>query len=38
MLTEQAIRNTVASNRRVTAVITNPTETIEQLERTSPEL
>ena len=35
---EQAIRNAVASNRRVTAVITNPTETIEQLARTRPEL
>ena len=34
----QAIRNAVASNRKVTAVITNPTETIEQLERTRPEL
>ncbi len=35
---EQAIRNAVASNLRVTAVITNPTETIEQLARTRPEL
>ena len=35
---EQAIRNAVASNLRVTAVITSPTETIEQLEQTRPEL
>ena len=35
---EQAIRNAVASNLRVTAVITNPTETIEQLARTRPDL
>ena len=35
---EQAIRNAVASNRRVTAVITSPTETIEQLARTRPDL
>ena len=35
---EQAIRNAVASNLKVTAIITNPTETIEQLERTRPEL
>ena len=35
---EQAIRNAVASNLRVTAVITSPTQTIEQLAQTRPEL